>query len=159
MRVDNITEKTSGHGVHITGHVVQTVEYKAYPSDITVSSNTFTASSMQVDIAPKYANSKIVLRASWGYWFTADSNNYQISTIYRNGSNLGIGSYSGVAFYGPMRSSTYNNQAVMDYLDYPATTNSTNYRVYCRPYNASTSNLRFQWSASLSFMQAMEIAV
>ena len=159
MKVDSITKSDGTAGVHIAGHVVQTVEYKAYPGNIDVNSNTFTASNMQVDITPKYSNSKIVLRASWGYWFTADSNNYQIATIYKNGSNLGIGSYSCIAFYGPMRNSTYNNQAVMDYVDYPATTNSTNYRVYCRPYNANVSGLRFQWSASLSFMQAMEIAV
>ena len=108
LSVDNIIEKTSGAGVKIPGHVIQTVEYNAMPNYIEVSSNTFTASSMQVDITPKYANSKIILRASWSYWLATDSNNYQIATIYRNGSNLGTGSYNAIAFHGPMRNGTYN---------------------------------------------------
>ena len=54
LSVDNIIEKTSGAGVKIPGHVVQTVEYNAYPSYIEVSSNNFTASNMQVDITPKF---------------------------------------------------------------------------------------------------------
>tara|TARA_B100000579_G_scaffold248829_1_gene204447 strand:- start:243 stop:734 length:492 start_codon:yes stop_codon:yes gene_type:complete len=159
MKVDSITKSDGTAGVHITGHVVQTVEYKAYPSYIEANTNSFTASSMQVDITPKYNNSKIILRASWSYWFASDSNNYQIATIYRNGNNLGTGSYNCIAFHGPMRNSTYNNHAMIETVDYPATTNSTNYRVYCRPYNANVSNLRFQWSAAASFLQAMEIAV
>ena len=159
MKVDSITKSDGTAGVHITGHVVQTVEYKAMPTYIEVSSNTFTASSMQADIAPKYNNSKIILRASWSYWMATDSNNYQIATIYRNGSNLGTGGYNCIAFHGPMRNSTYNNHCMIETVDYPATTNSTNYRVYCRPYNANVSNLRFQWTATVSFLQAMEIAV
>jgi hypothetical protein len=159
LSVDNIIEKTSGAGVKIPGHVIQTVEYKAYPSYIEVTANSFVASSMQVDITPKYNNSKIILRASWSYWMASDSNNYQIATIYRNGSNLGTGGYNCIAFHGPMRNGTYNNHAMMETVDYPATTNSTNYRVYCRPYNANTSYLRFQWTATVSFLQAMEIAV
>ena len=159
MKVDSITKSDGTAGVHIAGHVIQTVEYKAYPSNIQVSSNTLTASNMQVDITPKFSTSKIILRASWSYWIATDSNNYQIATIYKNGSNLGTGSYSAIAFHGPMRNSTYNNHAMMDTVDYPATTSSTNYRVYCRPYNANVSSLRFQWSATVSFLQAMEIAV
>ena len=141
MKVDSITKSDGTAGVHIAGHVIQTVEYKAMPTYIEVSSNTFTASNMQVDITPKYNDSKIILRASWSYWLASDSNNYQIATIYKNGSNLGIGSYSGIAFHGPMRNSTYNNHAMLETVDYPATTNSTNYRVYCRPYNANVRNL------------------
>ena len=159
LSVDNIIEKTSGAGVKIPGHVVQTVEYNAYPSYIEVSSNNFTASNMQVDITPKFNNSKIILRASWGYWMSSDTNNYQIATIYRDGSNLGTGSYNAIAFHGPMRHSSYNNHSMMETVDYPATTSSINYRVYCRPYDANVSSLRFQWVAQLSFLQAMEIAV
>ena len=159
LKVDQLQGVSTAANVHIPGHVVQTVEYKAYPSYIEVTANSFVASDMQVDITPKYNNSKIILRASWGYWMATDSNNYQIATIYRNGSNLGTGSYSCLAFHGPMRNSSYNNHAMMETVDYPATTNSTNYRVYCRPYNANVSNLRFQWTATVSFLQAMEIAV
>ena len=159
LKVDQLQGVSTAANVHIPGHVVQTVEYKAMPNYIEVSANSFTASSMQVDITPKYNNSKIILRASWSYWMASDTNNYQIATIYRNGSNLGTGGYNCIAFHGPMRNSTYNNHAMLETVDYPATTNSTNYRVYCRPYNANVSLLRFQWSATVSFLQAMEIAV
>ena len=114
---------------------------------------------MQLNITPKYNNSKIILRASWGYWMATDTNNYQIATIYRDSSNLGTGSYNCIAFHGPMRQAQYNNHAMIETVDYPATTSSINYRVYCRPYSSNTSYLRFQWSAQQSFLQAMEIAV
>ena len=112
LKVDTVQGATTATTVampsntHIPGHVVQTVEYKAYPAYIEVTANSFVASSMQVDIAPKFSTSKIILRASWGYWLASDTNNYQIATIYRNGSNLGTGSYSCLAFHGPMRNST-----------------------------------------------------
>ena len=159
LSVNNIIEKTTGAGVKIPGHVIQTVEYKDMPGHIDVTSNTFTAGDMQVNITPKYNNSKIILRASWSYWFMSDSDNYQIATIYRNGSNLGTGSYNCIAFHGPMSNGTYNNHSMIETVDYPATTNSTNYRVYCRPYNSNVSTLRFQWTATVSFLQAMEIAI
>ena len=158
LYVDKVVEKTSAAGVHIPGHVIQVQQYQAGGSTLEVSTNNFTATSMTVTITPKFTTSKIILHASWPYWFAADSNNYCIGTIYRGSSNLGIGGYNGLTFNGPMRNSSYNNQAHMDYMDSPNTTSATTYTVYVRPYNYNTSLLRVGWTSQLSFLSAMEIA-
>lgn len=148
----------SGHTLHSPGHVLQVQQYQAYPAYMNLSSDSFAATNIAVTITPKFATSKIVLHASWGYWFASDSNNYCIGTFYRGSSNLGTGGYSALSFHGPLRNSSYNNHATMDYIDSPATTNATTYTVYVRPYSANTSHLRVQWSSQLSFLSATEIA-
>ena len=157
LKVDTL-QKADGTEFAQAGHVVQVQQYQAYPAYMNLSSDSFAATNMTVTITPKFANSKIVLHASWGYWFASDSNNYCIGTLYRGSSNLGTGSYSALTFHGPMRNSSYNHHATMDYIDSPGTTNATTYTVYVRPYSANTSHLRVQWSAQLSFLSATEIA-
>ena len=157
FNVDTL-QKADGTEFAQAGHVVQVQQYQAYPAYMNLSSDSFAATNMTVTITPKFANSKIVLHASWGYWFASDSNNYCIGTFYRGSSNLGTGSYSALTFHGPMRNSSYNHHATMDYIDSPGTTNATTYTVYVRPYSANTSHLRVQWSAQLSFLSATEIA-
>ena len=156
LKVDTL-QKADGTEFAQAGHVVQVQQYQAYPAYMNLSSDSFAATNMTVTITPKFANSKIVLHASWGYWFASDSNNYCIGTLYRGSSNLGTGSYSALTFHGPMRNSSYNHHATMDYIDSPGTTNATTYTVYVRPYSANTSHLRVQWSAQLSFLSATEI--
>ena len=157
LKVDTL-QKADGTEFAQAGHVVQVQQYQAYPAYMNLSSDSFAATNMTVTITPKFANSKIVLHASWGYWFASDSNNYCIGTFYRGSSNLGTGSYSALTFHGPMRNSSYNHHATMDYIDSPGTTNATTYTVYVRPYSANSSHLRVQWSAQLSFLSATEIA-
>ena len=157
LKLDTL-QKADGTEFAQAGHVVQVQQYQAYPAYMNLSSDSFAATNMTVTITPKFANSKIVLHASWGYWFASDSNNYCIGTLYRGSSNLGTGSYSALTFHGPMRNSSYNHHATMDYIDSPGTTNATTYTVYVRPYSANTSHLRVQWSAQLSFLSATEIA-
>ena len=94
MKVDSITKSDGTNGVHIAGHVLQVQQYQAYPTYINIATNSFTATNIAVTITPKFATSKIVLHASWGYWMAADSNNYCIGTIYRGASNLGSEGYS-----------------------------------------------------------------
>ena len=147
----------AGQTLHAPGHVIQTQRYEALTSDITVSSTTFTASDMQVNITPKFSNSMISLRFCFSFWFNSDANNYCKATIYRNSTNIGVGTYNSVAWFGPMRHSGYNNHATAEYTDLPNTTSAINYRVYFAPYTASPA-LRAQWAEIPSFLIAQEIA-
>ena len=147
----------TGQTLHAPGHVIQTVRYQAGTADITVSSTTFVASDMQVNITPKFSNSLISLRFCFSFWLNADANNYCKSTIYRNSTNIGVGTYNSIAWFGPMRNTGYNNHATAEYTDLPNTTNAINYRVYFAPYAASPA-LRAQWSDIPSFLIAQEIA-
>ena len=147
----------TGQKLHAPGHVIQTQRYQAATSDITVSSQAFVASDMQVNITPKFSNSMILLRFCFSFWFSSDANGYCNTTIYRNSTNIGVGSYNSVAWFGPMRNSGYNNHATAEYTDLPNTTSAINYRVYFAPYTASPA-LRAQWAEIPSFLIAQEIA-
>jgi hypothetical protein len=61
LNVDSITEKTTGNGVHIPGHVVQVVHRVGGDRVTTTTTNTWTAPNLDLSITPKFANSKILL--------------------------------------------------------------------------------------------------
>jgi len=60
LYVDNLIEKSSGHGVHIPGHIIQTVESQGIYSEVTTTGSSFVNSNMQLAITPKFANSFIL---------------------------------------------------------------------------------------------------
>jgi len=69
MYVDNIVEKTSTHGVHIPGHVVQVVRGIGALSGTTSSSTSYVTEGIEATITPKFDNSLILVQA-----MTGDSN-------------------------------------------------------------------------------------
>ena len=85
LYVDTITEKTSGNGVQIPGHVVQVVS-----STYSTAGSTTSASPIQMwsglSITPKFANSIIKVECNW---FAVHHDYYDgFIQIYRNGSAL-----------------------------------------------------------------------
>ena len=59
LKVDTINEKTSGNGVAIDGHVIQT-QINHYTGGFDTSSTSFTTV-VSVNITPKFSNSKILI--------------------------------------------------------------------------------------------------
>jgi len=82
LKVDSLVEKTSGNGVHIAGHVVQVVSNKLENAH-TTTSGSYTGI-VQVDITPKFANSKLYIT---GYVSGAATNNCRV-TCFRDSTNL-----------------------------------------------------------------------
>ena len=85
LYVDTITEKNSGNGVQIPGHVVQVVS-----STYSTAGSTTSASPIQMwsglSITPKFANSIIKVECNW---FAVHHDYYDgFIQIYRNGSAL-----------------------------------------------------------------------
>ena len=58
--VDDIVEKTSGHGVHIPGHVVQ-VKHAIYGTQTDISSGGYIDSGVTATITPHSTSSKILV--------------------------------------------------------------------------------------------------
>lgn len=61
LKVDTINEKTTGNGVSIPGHVVQVVDRTGGSRVTSTTTNTWTASNLDLSITPKLASSKILV--------------------------------------------------------------------------------------------------
>ena len=102
LYVDTITEKTSGNGVQIPGHVVQ-VQYRAVANNgfTTTSSSMTDITNWYVDITPKFSNSILVWQttitllldnlAAYGRFRIVDSNNSD--TQWSSNSYMGSSSF------------------------------------------------------------------
>ena len=87
LKVDTINEKTSGNGVHIAGHVVQTVDSFNSTLLTTASSGTWVDAGDTITITPKFATSKLhilVYAAGEVYGAANQGSGYRIM----NGSNI-----------------------------------------------------------------------
>jgi len=86
LNVNNVVEKTSGHGVKIAGHVVQTV-FVHSTTRTAVSSSTYTNVSLTKAITPKYSDSLIYIQISSGYNTEASGRRIDV-TIERTATGL-----------------------------------------------------------------------
>ena len=110
---------------------------------------------MSIVFNPHFANSLIRIDANQQYWFSAaDSNNYAIFTVYRDGTYnlsargynddyLGTSSTQGVYFAAQRPAATYNHTAAFTLWDKPGTTESITYQINNRLYAAGTMYSRW----------------
>ena len=156
LYVDTITEKTSGNGVQIPGHVVQVVSV-TYSTYHTTSSSSFTDTGFDVTITPKSASSKIYIIGNYSIYLSGGIQNNRAETaIYRDDTTkiaqMTVRQYdygnSGVLIEHPL---------TMTYLDSPATTSAVKYTLYTRLDSGSNINLN-DGSDDQSNMTLMEIA-
>jgi hypothetical protein len=136
LTVDNIVGATTASTVHAPGHVIQ-VQSVASSAQLTLSStNTWVATGIQLNITPKFSNSKIYIVANIDFDANA-ANRILFTSIFRNDSvNLGQatnGFNASMSSGGRMMSSVGIN-----HLDSPATTSAVNYEVYARCNNQPT---------------------
>jgi hypothetical protein len=151
------------------GSVIQVQSYTLRGSISFTNFSTSLNSGLQVDIAPKFANSKIYVSMELGSFASLTIGTWCAGRLYRNGSpiegalantgtNTGYGNLDGYSYmwasvagrYRPNESSagvTQVNHSVkpvsFSYLDSPNTTESTNYAlyVYVRPNTSTTGSL------------------
>ena len=142
MRVDNITEKTSGNGVNIPGHVIQVVQGEVL-TQITNSSNSYGDVVTQA-ITPKSSSSKILIQCS-GVG-SAQVNNALYFKLFRGSTEIGSG--TGGGYYnvaGALTNPGSSGGAVhfdvkgfsIQFLDSPATTSATTYKLQAAAVNGS----------------------
>ena len=173
MRVDNITEKTSGAGVKIPGHVVQVIynnpdTYQGFRYQ--GSSTSFADTGLVIQITPQYSDSVILVQGSVNTGLPANDYNYlnmkrQISggsvtdlgAVHTDGRNFGIVATGAGSAYG------WQNVPVM-YPDYNhGTTSQISYTFWMRN-NAGSGTHYVGWSSASTlrhnniFLTATEIA-
>ena len=114
---------------------------------------------MAISFKPRFANSLIRIDTNQQYWFSAaDSSNYAIFTVYRDGTyNLAasdyvetsVGQYNntsstqGVYFAAMRPAANYNHTAAFTLWDKPNTTQNITYQIYNRIYASGTMYTRW----------------
>ena len=130
MRVDNITEKTSGHGVHIPGNIIQT-QIGYITAWTTSTSYALVSTGLAVTITPKFNTSKVLVTVTLNGVYTQEAAHYVRFHLYKASSNLtGITTAHGQALASSSNETEYATGLSTVYLDSPATTSATTYTVY-----------------------------
>ena len=133
------------------GTVVQVVQGTS-STQFDTTSTSFVATNLQVSITPTSSSSKILLMAT-GAVGTSGNTVQPVYTFYRNSTDLGVNNRGLGQLYA--NASGLNASGAMVYLDSPATTSATTYRVYLRT-NLGTATWGFD--GGLQVIIAMEIA-
>jgi hypothetical protein len=118
------------------GQVLQVVQ-GTYATQTTTTSGTYSATGLTATITPKFANSKILVLASYCFFVVGSNPANASAALYRNNATqLTVSSYtengSGISSY-------IINQSTTNYIDLPATTSATTYTIYYKASNSGTA--------------------
>jgi len=138
------------------GQVLQVVQTQ-YGTQVGSSSTTFSDTGLTASITPRFATSKILVLATVnGLEKTTGNNNNAVGLkLVRNSTD--ISNFIVFASWTNSSTSLITPSGVVNYLDSPATTSSTTYKVQFRNEQAASS-VFVQSSGNISFMVLMEIA-
>jgi hypothetical protein len=155
LYVDNL-EPNLGSRVLAAGHVVQTIFQNLNPSEVAVSSGTYTDLE-SLSITPTATSSKIVVFSAIPSYTVGSSVAYNWhGTRLLRGSTVLIGSHAdsnGPYGYGGSYSTSFVNVAssanmILSYVDSPATTSAITYKVQGATYGSSVT-AKFYHDASV----------
>ena len=142
-------DASGGTLVPSAGQVVQEV-VGSTTSLTSTSSNSWTATALDVTITPKFSDSLIIIKVfSSAFFNTANtSSDYIRGTIFRDSTNLGVSGDASLSLYGAYgNSQTYTRPFVFGTNDSPNTTSSVTYTMYIKKYlttnTGSVNDYRF----------------
>lgn len=171
LYVDNLIEKTSGNGVHIPGHVIQTVYVESTTSaTYNMGSTTVGTDLYSAAITPNNTSSKILISINL-QWGMSNTNGDFGLYLKRGSSRIGgrtndnARGGSNIWFANDDRVGTENQQnynlfnASWQYLDSPNTTSSTTYTVGAAIHTIFSFNRHYSYNnGGTSSITLMEIA-
>jgi len=166
LTVDNIVGATSSDKIHIPGHVIQVVSATKTDKQTVTSTSFLDVTGLSVSITPTSSTSKVLVlfNGHSGH----DNTNYFLWNIVRGSTAIaqpaGSNPYPSTAnsYVGDSVASGYAIQSVnMNFLDSPATTSATTYKIQVRAtggtatVNGRPANTN---GATVSTITVMEIA-
>ena len=159
LLVDDVVEKTSGHGVQIPGHVVQVVQGVTTANN-SITSSTLTDTGISQAITPQSSSSKVLvlINATLGVSGTNGAEVYM--QIVRDSTAIRIYERA-IVFHGNDNAS-YHTGGSYSYcfLDSPSTTSATTYKLQGRT-NSGTLRINDYYSGNnqgASTITLMEVA-
>ena len=159
LKVDTINEKTSGNGVYVPNHTIQTVR-TGYSTYANTTSTSFVATGLTATITPTSTSSKILIDVKMNGMYMSVVAGYIVLELYKGSSSIKrLSTTSGYRSSGDEPSyGVYTN--CYDYLDSPSTTSATTYTVYWKASSGTAyiNNYNLLNGDSLSSITRMEIA-
>ena len=157
--VDDIVEKTSGHGVVIPGHILQVVN-KTHGATQVVSGATSTEyTGIATTITPIVTGSKIYVMVNLSIGSNYGGSDWYVTRLYRDSTSNQIGNRQDIYFN--ERYEMIGPKLMHNIVDPLATTAGTSrtYRIYGSG-SVSGADMQFNWSNNNteSSMTLMEIA-
>ena len=144
LKVDSLVEKTSGNGVHIPGHVIQTIHAQGPLSNSSITSTSYAASGYTATITPKFSNSKIYIHATWNSNCTTANDGHKVR-IYRGTTNITSGNGQLAYTAGGGSSNVHMPASLIEY-DSPNTTSSVTYELYHGSQGGGTVRFANDWT-------------
>jgi hypothetical protein len=155
-----ITTASSGQSIPKaalpTGSVLQVVQTQ-YSAQVASSSATFADSGVTASITPTSSSSNILVLATVNGLEKSNGNNNNSVTLRLVRDSTTLSTYMRYAGWMNAQTSLITPSAVINYLDSPATTSSTTYKIQFANEQAA-SQVFVQSSGSISFIVLMEIA-
>jgi hypothetical protein len=171
LYVDNLVEKTSGNGVHIPGHVIQTVYVESTTSAVYNFGSTTTSTDLySAAITPNNTSSKILISINLQWGISNTNGDFGLylkrgstriggkgNDSARGGSNIWFANDDRVGSENQQNYNLFN--ASWQYLDSPNTTSSTTYTVGAAIHTIFTFNRHYSYdNGGTSSITLQEIA-
>ena len=150
LSVDTIQGKTTAGTIAMPSGMIVQVQTRTTTTNVTTSnvygsaSSNWVASDLYVEITPKFSNSLIKIEMNCPYWFHADgsvSADYFMTTIYRDSTNIGDGTWGSVALFrgGDLAGDQYNkdHNVFITTFDSPSSTSTLTYKMYFKTYSGN----------------------
>lgn len=131
-----------------SGRVLQTVSFTT-TTQVSTTSTSFVTTGAEVTITPRFATSKIFIIADT--FFGTQSGTVTAATIYRNSTNLGEPT-SGFGFTYVV-GNALENRFNMSYLDSPATTSATSYKLMFRVTAGTSYAQKYNFPGTVTVME------
>ena len=143
LKVDTINEKTSGNGVAIPGHVIQTVSTKFTTVTSTTSTSYIDINSGTLAITPKFSNSKISVHFNFSLGYSASGSymygGFQLlrgSTVLTTPPHDGTGAFEFGTSIGSSTTIERYERYSHHLIDSPSTTSAVTYKAQFKAYGA-----------------------
>jgi hypothetical protein len=135
LYVDTITEKTSGNGVQIPGHVVQVQQVVTSAGQSSASQTSLVdITGATLTITPKSTSNKILMMCDMGGYFNNGSTYPILEFALVRGSTI-LHQKSGFYFDARSTGTVFGQNLIrvsLHYLDSPSTTSATTYKIQYR---------------------------
>ena len=143
-------------GLNVTGSVLQVVR-TGWSSYITTSSTSLVNTGKSVTITPTSVNSKVLILLTFGYYASNGISDYIVSTFFRNGTDIGQGTYPSMMLNRlGYTDSNYTQTVTGSLYDSPATTSTVVYDWYVR--TTGGSSVTYSDDRMANSITLMEIA-
>jgi hypothetical protein len=137
------------------GKVLQVVQGTT-STQVTSASSTYSNTGVTATITPKFSTSKILILLTMNGIGKETSNTTLNLKLQKNNSDLSIYAFNSVGYTGNT-SSAFPGSSAYNYLDSPATTSATTYKVQFGS-NANNATVYVQLNSAVSTITLMEIA-